>query len=184
MGFTAFRSAMNSRRQLLTAGAGAAGIVLAGCLSGQSGTTDVPTDTSTETCTAQPPPAPTAAATSPRSYPARPAALTTETVAEFLEAYETAYQYNDALAANPNKIGRTNELTVRIQSVSVTPERDGFAADVRGQFQSSIVDVDSSTSTPETPTGTPLPMGRGPVEASYRVTERKLLREGVVRECW
>jgi hypothetical protein len=154
--------------------------VFAGCLSAQSGTTDTPTDT----CTAHEPPPPTDGATSPRSYPDRPSELTAETVEKFLTAYETAYQYNDALAANPNKIGRTNAITVRIQSVSVTSEPDGFTATVSGQFQSDIIDAEPSTTTPETPTETPLPMGHGPIEASYTVTERKLSRESTVRECW
>lgn len=175
---------MYSRRRLLAACIGGAGTVFAGCLSEQPATADTPTETPTETCTAQDPPAPSDAATPPRSYPDRPAQLTKETVKEFLNAYETAYQYNDALAANPNKIGRTNEITVRIRSVSVTSEPDGFTATVSGQFQSDIIDAEPSTTTPETQTETPLPMGHGPVEASYTVTERKLRREGIVRECW
>lgn len=131
---------MHSRRRFLAACAGAAGPVLAGCLSGQSGTTDTPTDT----CTAQDPPAPTNGATSPRSYPDRLPELIAETVEEFLTAYETAYQYNDALAANLNKIGRTNEITVRIQSASVTSESDGFTATVSGRFQPDIIDAEPS----------------------------------------
>lgn len=175
---------MYSRRRLLSACIGAAGPFFAGCLSEQPGATDKHPDTPTETCTAQDPPAPIDGATSPRSYPDRPAELTSYTVKEFLTAYETAYQYNDALAANPNKIGRTNEITISIQSVSVTSESDGYTATVSGQFQSDIIDLETSTTTPETPTETPLPMGHGPIEASYTVTEPKLSREGIIRECW
>lgn len=196
---------MHSRRRILAACIGAAGTVFAGCLSEQPGTKDTPkvtptgptdtlkdtptssagtpTDTLTETCIAQEPPAPTDAATSPRSYPDRPAELTTESIKEFLEAYETAYQYNDALSANPNKIGRTNEITVRIHSISVSSEPERFTANVSGQFQSDIINA-GTPKTPETPTETPLPMGHGPVEASYTVKKRKLSREGVVLECW
>lgn len=175
---------MYSRRRLLTVCIGTAGTALAGCFSRQPSTTGTPAATPTETCTAQNPPAPTDAATSPRSYPGRPTELTRESVREFLDAYEAVYQYNDALAASPNKVGRTNEITVRIRSVSVTSEPDGFTAAVSGQFQSDIIDAPSSTTTPETPTESPLPMGHGPVEASYAVTERELTREGVVVECW
>jgi hypothetical protein len=175
---------MYSRRRLLAACIGGAGTVIAGCLSEQPGSTNTSSDTPTDPCTAQDPPAPSDAAAPPRSYPDRPAELTKETIKQFLTAYENAYQYNDALAANPDKIGRTNEITIRIHSVSVTSESDGFTATVSGQFQSDIIDTDPSTTTPETQTETPLPMGHGPVEASYTVTERKLRREGTVRECW
>jgi hypothetical protein len=175
---------MHSRRRILAGVIGAAGTVFAGCLSEQPGTTDTSTDTPTETCTARDPPAPTDAATSPRSYPERPAELTTETIKGFLKTYEVAYQYNDVLAANPNKIGRTNEITVRIQSVSVTSEPSGFTANVSGHFQSDIIDAEDATTIPGTSTETPLPMGHGPVEVSYAITERKLSREGVVLECW
>lgn len=179
---------MYSRRRTLKACIGIAGTLSAGCLSGQAGTTDTstntPTDEPTAECNARDPPAPTDAATSPRSYPDRPIELTSETVREFLTAYETAYQYNDALAENPNKVGRTNEITIRIQSVSVTKEGDGFTATVTGEFQSDFIDTETATSTPETPTMTPLPMGHGPIEASYTVTERRLLRERTSLECW
>jgi len=178
---------MPSRRRVLRVCVGTAGALLAGCLSQQPGTsetatgtpTTAPTDTPTETCSAQDPPAPTDAATAPRSYPDRPAELTTDTVEEFLDAYESVYQYNDALAANPEKIGRTNEIRVAIESVSVTADDNGFTAEVSGQFYSEILDTDSET-TPETP----LPMGRGPVGATYTVTERALVRDGVVVEYW
>lgn len=168
-----------SRRRILTACLGAAGPLLAGCASEPPGGTATPTDT----CSATAPPDPTDAATSPRSYPDRPPTLTTDTLTEFLGAYERAYRYNDALAADPNKIGRTNELTVRVRSVSVTSDPDQFTATVSGQLQWDIIDTED-TSTPETPTETPLPMGHGPFEASYVVTDRKLRREGVVVECW
>ena len=75
--------------------------------------------------------------------------------------------------------GRTNEIRVAIESVSVTADDNGFTAEVSGQFYSEILDTDSET-TPETP----LPMGRGPVGATYTVTERALVRDGVVVECW
>lgn len=184
---------MTLGRRTFLRGAGSTGtLIVAGCLSDQQASTETATDTATETatdtatetCSAQDPPAPTDAATAPRSYPDRPAELTTESLREFLEAYEKAYQYNDALAANPNKIGRTNEITIFIESVSVTSETDGYSAVVSGQFQSDIRDPGTPETTPETPTETPLPMGRGPIEASYMITDRKLRREGIVTECW
>ena len=176
---------MHSRRRLLVALAAAAGTTFAGCLSGATDSTGTgDSDTETPDCTATSPPNPTDAATSARSYPDRPTELTSESMEEFLSAYERAYQYNDALAASPNKIGRTNEFTVFVQSVSVDAQDGRFTATVSGQYESDFLDTSASTTTPETPTETPLPAGHGPFEASYVLTERLLRREGVVHECW
>lgn len=175
---------MPSRRRLLVACTGTAGAMFAGCLSGPSGGTDTETTSPTTTCSATAPPAPTDAATSARSYPDRPPELTTETVRGFLTEYERAYQYNDALAANPDKIGRTNEFAVDVRSVSIENDDDQFTAEVGGQLRSDIVDSGTGTTTPETPTETPLPMGHGPFETSYVMTGRELRREAVVVECW
>jgi hypothetical protein len=172
-----------TRRHLLAASAAAIGAPLTGCLSGVPGESDGRTATP-GSCSATPPPAPTDAAAEPRSYPERPSDLTTGSVETFLQQYETAYQYNDALAANPDKIGRTNELTVYVSTVSVEPEDGRFTAEVSGQLQSDIVDPEPGTRTPATPTETPLPVGRGPFESSYEVTDRRLRRNGVVVECW
>ncbi|WP_318567579.1 hypothetical protein [Salinigranum marinum] len=176
---------MHSRRRLLIALAAPAGTTLVGCLSGATDSTGTgDSDTATPDCTATPPPKPTDAATSARAYPDRPTELTSESIEGFLSAYERAYQYNDALAASPNKIGRTNEFTVFVQSVSVDAENEGFTATVSGQYESDFLDTSASTVTPETATETPLPAGRGPFEASYVITDRLLRREGVVHECW
>lgn len=174
---------MISRRGILRACIGTAGASLAGCLSGSPHGTASSTGTSPTSCSADDPPAPSNAATPPRSYPERPAELTTESVEDFLRAYEQAYQYNDALAANPDKIGRTNEFTVDVRSVSVTPRDDRFTAEVSGELQTDFLQSESAT-TPTTETETPLPAGHGPFEASYVVTVRRLSREGVVLECW
>lgn len=177
---------MGSRRHFLGLCAGAVGTSVGGCLA-TSGSPAAPTDTPTapeeSPCPPRAPPAPTDAATEPRPYPDRPAIRTVATVEEWLGAYERAFQYNDALAANPRKVGRTNEITVTIQSVSVTAEDGAFRATVSGTFRSDLIDRDATT-TSATPTETPLPMGYGPIEADYTVTERWLRREGVVRECW
>lgn len=175
---------MPSRRRFLVACTGTAGALFAGCISGTRGGTGTDTPSPTATCSAKDPPAPTDAATSPQSYPDRPSELTTETVRQFLREYESAYQYNHALAANPDKIGRTNEFTVHVQSVSVDTNDGQLTAEVSGQLQSDIIDHGTGTTTPETTTETPLPMGHGPFEASYVVTDRELRRDSVIVECW
>lgn len=169
---------MASRRRVLSACTAAAAAALAGCLPGAGD------GTPTGDCTATDPPAPTDAATDPEPYPERPDELTRASLESFLAEYEAAYQYNDALAANPRKIGRTNELTVYVETVTVEADGDGFAANVEGQLQSDIVDRTPATTTPATPTDTPLPMGHGPFEAGYEASERALWREDVVVECW
>lgn len=101
---------------------------------------------------------------------------------QFVAAYERAFQYNDALAANPRKIGRTNELTVLIDTVSVTDGENGFDATVEGTWQSDFTDW-TPAATPTTPTATPLPAGHAPFETSYFVDGLVVRREGVVHEC-
>lgn len=173
---------MASRRRLLAACSGIAGSLLTGCLSGTASDPDAATDGTTESCSASEPPRPTDATAEPRSYPERPTELTTDSVEAFVRAYERAYQYNAELADNPVKIGRTNEFTVSVHSITVTSNGGRFAAEVSGQLQWDI--LDSGAATPETPTETPLPMGHGPFEASYVVTARTLRRDGVVVDCW
>lgn len=199
---------MRSRRQFITVFAGGVAMISTGCLWGQPGSsetstetptemstttptapstttpTERPTETPTETCVARDPPEPTDAATAPRPYPDQPAELTTETVEEFLETYESAYQYNDQLAANPDKIGRTTEIIVSIRSVTVTSETDGFTAEVTGRLRSDFIVTETPTETPEPPTETPLPIMNVPIDTHYTVTERRLIREGVVLACW
>jgi len=179
---------MPSRRRVLASVAGVAGLALAGCLSGTSPGTDTgsttPSDTTTptETCSAADPPAPTDAATAPRSYPDRPSELTAEAVQSFLETYESAYQYNTELREHPEKLGRTNGLTVYVSEVSVESEDDQFTGTVEGQLNWEI--ADRGTTTSGTPTETPLPIGHRGFETSYVVGNRELRREAATVECW
>lgn len=152
---------------------------LAGCLSGPTGE---PTGTATEACSANDRPKPTASVATPDAYPERPTELSIESVRQFLDAYEHTYRYNEILAAHPDKYGRTNELTVRVEEVSVDGDGDRYTATVSGQLQVDF--ADGASGSPETPTETPLPAGHGPFEASYVVTGRRLRRDGTVLECW
>jgi hypothetical protein len=185
---------MRSRRSVLAACV-AVSAAVAGCTTsldgngGGSGDGDDPngtmaSPTDTDVCSAADVPYPTDAATDPRSYPDRPDSLAPGTLEPFLESYEQAYLYNEMVASNPNKYGRTNEITVRIRSVAVDGGEAGFTATVSGRIQTDFIDPETPTETPETATDTPLPIGHRPVETSYTVTDRKLERNGVTLECW
>ncbi|AUV82124.1 hypothetical protein C2R22_11090 [Salinigranum rubrum] len=155
----------------------------------QTATADDPTVTISDDCTAAEVPRPTDAATSPRAYPAAPDDLATSSVRTFVEAYETAYQYNRHLADNPRKIGRLNGLSVHVAESQVTVESEAeprlVSVVVSGQASTHITgDAGPGSSTPETPTVTPLPAGHWPFESSYLVSERGLRRGGLVVECW
>ena len=181
---------MPSRRTALATCIATVGTAMAGCLANRAGDTVTSTSTrsatdstATSTCTASDPPAPTEAAAPPHPYPEQPTNLTKERLEAYLEAYETAYQYNKTLLRYPDKYGRTNELTVYVRSVSVESEGDRFTAVVSGYLQTGILDATDANGS-DTPTRSPLPMGHKPFEASYEVTDRKLRRESTVVECW
>lgn len=173
---------MPSRRRLLATCAGTAGFIFPGCLSESSDGPGTNSPNQTDSCSASDPPAPTDGAASSRTYPDRPDELTVESVRSFLESYESVYQYNAALRENPEKLGRTNDVTVYVRSVSVASEDNQFTAHVEGELQWEI--IEPGTTTPETPTETPLPMGHGPFEASYVVQNSELRRGAVTVECW
>lgn len=175
---------MPDRRSLLVtvAGmAGAAGVALTGCLGldpdGSNGTP--------ESCTVESsPPMPTGAAAEPKPYPDEPGSLSAGSVERFVADYERAYRYNEALAANPDLVGRTNEITVEVDSVTADRRNGGFVVAVSGEQESDFLDPTPRAETPETATRTPLPAGHGPFETRYTVTERHVERDGVTVECW
>jgi len=184
---------MHSRRRVLAACV-AVSTAVAGCATSingngsenenesSDGTTPSPTDT--DVCSTTDAPYPTDAATDPQSYPDRPADLSPGTLKPFLESYERTYRYNDVVASNPDKYGRTNEVTVRVESVTVEAGSEEFTATVSGQVQTDFIHAETATDTPETATDTPLPIGHRPFETGYTVTERALERNGVTLACW
>ena len=182
---------MPSRRSVLAACV-AVSTAVAGCTTSPEGSgvgdepPDEPTDspTDTDSCSAADAPYPTDAATDPRSYPDRPEDLSPGPLESYLGSYERAYLYNEMVASNPDKYGRTNEITVRVRSVVVEAGDEGFTATVNGQIQTDFTHPETPTDTPETATDTPLPIGHRPVETSYTVTDRSLERNGVTLECW
>lgn len=171
----------HSRRGILATVAGLGVAACAGCAGSFEGGSDTTPSPSTD-CSDPERPNPTSAPVSPRDYPEAPAELTTETVREFVSAFETAYQYNSALADDPGKIGTLNELEISVEATTVESEASEFTVSVSGNLYYSIVTPDS-TETP-TPTVTPLPMGRGEFSASYVVTPGAVRREEAVVHCW
>jgi hypothetical protein len=170
----------HSRRSLLAAAAGLSVAACAGCLGGVGGSATTPN--SSADCSDPERPNPTSAGAEPRDYPEAPAELTTETVREFVSAFERAYQYNSALADDPGKIGTLNGLEVAVGETTVEAEGSTFTASVSGDLYYSI-ETPESTETP-TPTVTPLPMGRGEFSASYVVSPDAVRREERVVHCW
>jgi hypothetical protein len=174
-----------SRRRLLACGGSVGAAVLAGCAGGGRAESTPggsgSASNSTERCTATEPPKPTSAAAEPRDYPEAPAELTTRTVESFVAAFERAYQYNRALADDPRKIGRLNELDVRVSQTTVESDGSAFTVEVSGSSYFSI----ATSEGPEkpTPTVTPLPMGRRPFGASYVVTPASVRRDDTVVRC-
>lgn len=172
---------MPDRRSLLVTVAGVAGIGLTGCLGLAPGRSDA----TPESCTVEsPPPMPTDAAAEPKRYPDKPTSLSAGSVERFVADYEPAYRYNEALAASPDLVGRTNEITVEVDSVTADRRNGGFSVEVTGEQESDFLDPTPRAETPETATRTPLPAGHGPFETRYIVTERHVERDGVTVECW
>lgn len=194
----------SSRREFLRALSAWTSVAVAGCTgrferapaAADSSPTGTTTTTTTAVCDAGTVPKPTSAGTDPREYPERPARLTGARVREFVAAYETAFQYNRALADHPRKFGRLNGLSVSVAETRVVVETESetrrFSVEVSGQLNTSIggeSDLDSNADdstavAPETPTVTPLPSGHYPFETSYLVTDRFLRRESVTVACW
>lgn len=171
-----------SRRAVLAATT-AALLPAAGC-----SVTSTPTPADARTpppgeCDATAPPHPDTGAglPDPKPYPDPPGDLTARSVTDFLRAYETAYTYNGTLAEVAADGDCLERLAVNITGVSVERSGWGFTATV-GYFRAY-----TGTNCPGvTGTDTPTPLAHSDLsgEASYRVADRFLVREGVVRACW
>lgn len=116
----------------------------------------------------------------PREYPGRPTEITTAAVGPFLEAYESAHRFNRILA----DLGADCVEYVDVSSYgsTATAAEGGVTATVetRGSYTGTTCTTVTGTDTP-----TPLPHADLAIEsARYYVTDRFLLREGVVVECW
>lgn len=193
------RPGMVSRRSALRA-AGAALAGLAGCLEGSpdegadpspSPETTTPPATAfpdVETpapgeCSATAPPYPDTGERlpEPRPYPDGPPTMTADGVRSFLDAYESAYLHNDKLREVDAEGRCLSYLDVSVDGVELRATAGGYAATVswfRG-FQATRCATPTGTDTP-----TPGPHADLWGDTRYVVTERFLLRNGAVVECW
>jgi hypothetical protein len=171
-----------TRRAVLASVASVGATAVAGC-AGESGGGSDATATAATDCSATVPPKPTSAGAPPKEYPDAPSELTAETVQSFVADFERAYQYNGALAEDPGKIGRLNELEIGVSETTVDSDDGTFTVSVSGSRYYSIATPEEAGTPTATPTVTPLPMGRAPFSASYVVTPAAVRRDGTTVRC-
>ena len=124
----------------------------------------------------------------PREYPDPPSAFDVETLRPYLEAYEGAYRYNVRLADLAEDDACVEYFETEVTGSTLWETDDGVVAEVltTGSFTGETCPrtTDAGTGT-ATETGTPLPHGDYFTQAAhFLVTERFLVREGAVVECW
>lgn len=135
-------------------------------------------------CTATSPPLPSTGEglPDPRPYPERPGEIAPAPVTTFVESYEGAYRFNEILADVAASGHCLNELEATVTGSTVTATANGVVGEVTTR---SSYTGGTCPGTAGTDTATPLPhadfFSR---TAQYYVTERFLLRDGVVLECW
>lgn len=120
----------------------------------------------------------------PREYPDPPDRIEPEPVESFLVAYEGAYLYNRRLADLAADDACVEYLDTSVEGSTVRRTDDGIVGEVvtRGSFTGTTCPRGSGT---DTDTGTPLPHGDYFTQtATYLVTDRFLVRDATVVECW
>jgi hypothetical protein len=118
----------------------------------------------------------------PRSYPEKPDDITESAVRSFLEAYESAHRFNRELAELAADGTCVEYLDAPSYGSTVTAVEDGVTGTV--ETRASYTGTPCSTVT-GTDSPTPLPHADLVIEsARYYVTDRFLIREGIVLECW
>jgi hypothetical protein len=124
----------------------------------------------------------------PREYPDPPSAFDVETLRSYLEAYEGAYRYNARLADLAEDDACVEYFETEVTGSTLWDTDDGVVAEVltTGSFTGETCPPATDTGTgTDTETGTPLPHGDYFTQpAHFLVTERFLVREGTVVECW
>lgn len=131
---------------------------------------------------APPDPSPGEGLPDPQPYPDRPDAIDAETVGSFVEAYEGAYRYNQVLADLTADGACVKNLDAPVTDRTVASTADGVVGEVttRGSYTGTTCSDETGTDT-----STPLPHADLAFRtARYYVTDRFVMREGVVVECW
>ena len=132
--------------------------------------------------TAPPDPSPGAGLPDPRSYPDPPGTVDAETVGPFVEEYERAHRYNRLLGELAADGACVKYLDVSVTDRTVASADDGVVGEVttRGSYTGTTCSDETGTDT-----ATPLPHADLAFRtARYCVTDRFVVREGVVVECW
>ncbi|MEF8853177.1 MAG: hypothetical protein V5A28_12300, partial [Haloarculaceae archaeon] len=105
-----------------------------------------------------------------------------ETLRAYLESYESAYRYHARLADLAEEGGCVEYLDTEVTESKVWETDDGVVAEV---FTTGSYTGTTCPTTGATDTETPLPHADFFEQAAhFLVTERFLVREGVVVECW
>lgn len=150
-------------------------------------TTATPPDVTTPVpgeCEAEAPPSPDPPEgfPEPRDYPETPESMTVDDVRPFLQAYERAHRYNRVLADLIEDVDCLESIEVWGMGSTVAQTADGVTGTVSTQ---AAYTEEACRTVTGTDTPTPMPHGDLYVEdAQYYVTDRFLIREGTVLECW
>jgi len=118
----------------------------------------------------------------PMQYPDQPDATERDHVESFIEAYEVAYRFNQRLAALAAAGDCVSYLDMSASELTVSAVENGFTGSVttRGSFTGTSCPDVSGTDTP-----TPLPHADLTFKTvEYYVTDRFVIRNGTVVECW
>jgi len=118
----------------------------------------------------------------PRDYPDPPDQFDPETIRSYLEAYEGAYRYNYRLADLAEDNACVEYFETEVTGSTVWQTDRGIVAEVltTGSFTGTTCSDTTGTDTP-----TPLPHADYFTQpAYYLVTDRFLILDGTVVECW
>lgn len=166
-----------------TAGTATPGTPTSGTHTATPPTIDVETPVPGE-CEAPPRPNPSTGEGLPDSkeYPDPPDRIEPDPVKSYLEAYEGAYRYNERLADLAEDDACVEYFETYVEGSSVWRTERGIVGEVitRGSYTGTTCSETSGTDT-----ATPLPHADFFSQpAHYLVTDRFLVLEGTVVECW
>lgn len=118
----------------------------------------------------------------PKPYPDRPERLTIQTVTTFLAAYEEAYQFNTEVVWLQENDACVADIGADVGKgqTDVWAARNGYQARVR--WASWIHGGPCPTT--RTKTVSPAPRSYRTGETAYYITDKYLIRNGTVTECW
>lgn len=139
-------------------------VVLAGCAT-PMGTEDPPTPTGPCTDVSKPTPSGDGSDVAPKSYPDRPATLSADSVGEYVDGYESAFLWNDALAGQ-----NLSYLEVYVEDLNVTRRGGVYVVRLQSYTNGGYYEREGE--------GTPyvIHWDGAPTPASYLVTEDRLVR--------